>query len=65
MNIQRPITRKEIADMLGISVKTLMRRTKDSDLHLDDFDSGLSRRPVLYVRHKLIAFLAERGLVAE
>jgi len=59
------ITRKEISALLGVSVKTLMRRSVDSALNLEDFDSGLSRRPVLYLRSNLMKFLAERGLIAE
>lgn len=57
------ITRKEIAQMLGVSVLTVIR--KETAWQLRDLRSNASRRPFLYFRGRVMRLLTQRGMIGE
>lgn len=57
------ITRKEIAEAVGISEDTAARRGLWKDL--EPFKSTASRRPFIYFRAKVLQHLIQRGLLME
>jgi hypothetical protein len=59
---QNNFTRKEIADMLGVSVRTLIRREKEWGL--DRCRSNASISPYLFFRKRTLEILKEHGLIA-
>ena len=63
MKLKNHITRKEIADMLGVSVDTVERR--ETEWGLTKAKSAASRRPILFLKSSTIRILTARGLLAD
>lgn len=62
MNTQT-LTRKEIAALLGVSVMTVIRRSKE--WQLEKFRCKASRRPLLYWRAAVVESFSQRGLMVD
>lgn len=57
------ITRKEIADQLGVSIDMIER--KEKVWGLDKLRSGVCQKPILYWRRRTVARLSTLGFLAE